>query len=253
MYPLIEFSVFKIYTYGICLISGFALAIISGMIRAKKRYTPIRFDDMITITAFTLFSSLAGGYILYVLVEYLKTGIFSPLQNGIVFYGGLAGGIFGAILSLKALKINIQDFEESFVPFIPLGHAVGRIGCLLAGCCYGREYYGPLAIYYPEANRFDPMVGHFPVQPLEAFLDIIIMLILLAYLRKKRKQLDTLFLYLTLYSAMRFCTEMLRGDINRGVFAAGLSTSQLISLGIVLICIARTIALKYIEKFRKQC
>ena len=258
MYPFIKIFSAQIPTYGICMIMGFVLAAILGYRRAKKKYKPINWEDMLAIASTVLCLSLLGGYILYIFVTYpviemMSTGDFSFLTDGgIVFYGALFGGVLGAVLALKLFRIDVADFEASVVPFIPLGHALGRVGCAMAGCCYGIEYYGIGAIYYPDDHPFYPFfdssVGHFPVQFLEAFLDIIIMIILLAFLLKQRKKYETIFLYLALYSTMRFFTEMLRGDEIRGVYEFNISTSQWISLGIILICVLKFL----IHKLRKK-
>ena len=256
MHPFIKIGSLELPSYGLCMLSGFTLVFVLAIIRSKRKYKPLKLDDMLAVTAIVLFLSLVGGYILYMLVTYpkeLASGDFSVLpQGGIVFYGALFGGVLGAMLGIKIFRINFSVFEASVVPYIPLGHALGRVGCALAGCCYGIEYDGPLAIHYPDNHPlysfFDSSVGYFPVQFLEAFLDIIIMLILLAFLRKERKKFDTTFLYLALYSAMRFFTEMLRGDEIRGVYEFNISTSQWISIGLILLCTARFITLKYISK-----
>lgn len=249
MYPFIKIFSVEIPTYGICMLLGFTVVIILGLHRSKKKYKPIQWDDMLAIATIVLGMAMFFGYVLYLFVSYpvitlIQNGDFSFLtRGGIVFYGALFGGILGALTALSLFKISIANFEASVVPFIPLGHALGRIGCAMAGCCYGMEYYGPGAIYYPDNHPLypflDPGAGHFPVQFLEAFLDIIIMVILLAFLRKQRRKYDAIFLYLALYSVMRFCTEMLRGDEIRGVYSFNISTSQWISLGIILICFIR--------------
>ena len=254
MYPFIEVFSIQLPSYGICMLLGFTLVFVLAIIRSKRKYKPLHWDDMLAVTAIVLFLSLFGGYTLYMLVTYpeeLASGDFSVLtQGGIVFYGALFGGVLGALIGIKIFRINLPVFEASVVPYIPLGHALGRVGCALAGCCYGIEYDGPFAIHYPDNHPlypfFDSSVGHFPVQFLEAFLDIIIMFILLAFLRKKRRKYDTTFLYLALYSAMRFCTEMLRGDEIRGVYEFNISTSQWISIGLIVLCIARNLIQNYI-------
>ena len=248
MYPYIKIFSLALPSYGICMLLGYALVYVLALIRSKRKYKPLQWEDLLAVTSAVLCSALLGGYILYMIVTYPKellSGDFSVLtQGGVVFYGALFGGVAGALIAIKILKINISVFEASVVPFIPLGHAVGRIGCALAGCCYGMEYYGPFAIYYPADNPlyyFNPTVGHFPVQFLEAILDVVIMIILLIFLRKNRRKFDTVFLYLALYSVMRFCTEMLRGDEIRGVYEFNISTSQWISIGLIVICILRLV------------
>lgn len=258
MYPFIKIFSLEIPTYSVFMLTGFILATVLGFKRAKSKYTAILWEDMLAIFSAVLCTSLLGGYLLYIVVTYpviemISAGDYSFLtEGGIVFYGALFGGVMGALLTLKFLRADIANFEASVIPFIPLGHGLGRIGCAMAGCCYGIEYYGPFAIYYPDNHPlypfFDSSVGHFPVQFLEAFLDIGIMIALLMFLRKKRKKYDATFLYLALYSAMRFCTEMLRGDEIRGIYKFNISTSQWISICIILICTLKLL----IPKIKKR-
>ena len=119
---------------------------------------------------------------------------------------------------------------NAIVPCIPLGHAIGRVGCLFAGCCYGLPYNGIGAIHLNPVGITHPV---FPVQLLEAVLNLILSGCLLLYSRKKPSGYSLLFLYLICYAVIRFLLEFLRGDQIRGLFI-GLSTSQWISLLMLL-------------------
>ena len=117
----------------------------------------------------------------------------------------------------------------------------------MAGCCHGMEYEGALAVYYKNSlTNLPPEQGYFPVQPLEAVLDVFICIYLLYYSRKERKKFDVLFTYLLLYAIMRMFTECFRGDSIRGIYF-GLSTSQWISAGIIFIYFTRMIWKKFKE------
>ena len=246
MCPYINFFSRQIPTYGLCLMRGFYIVTIFTMIGAKRKN--IRPELIIILALLTLIGAIGGAGLLYILVTYPINEIIPRLLNGtltvgLVFYGGLIGGIIGAVIGSKIAKIDILNLEDVIVPFVPLGHAIGRIGCLLAGCCYGMEYYGFGAVYYNNSR-----VGYFPVQPLEAFLDIIIMFYLLWASKKKLQRFDLLFQYLLLYAIMRFGTEMLRGDAIRGIKI--LSTSQWISVALIVLFFARLIYKKV--KAKKQ-
>lgn len=249
MYPLINIFSLKIPSYGLCMLIGITLVILLTTKKAKK--FGITVEDVLIVAATTIGFAIFFGYLLYILVTYpikeiinmIKNLDFSFMRNGgIVFYGGLIGGIFGAFSGIKLSKISAKNLETCVVPYVPLGHAIGRIGCTLAGCCYGIKYNGLGAIFYHNS----PFVaysdsGHFPVQFLEAFLDICIMLYLLKLSKKDNKQYFLLFSYLLLYAIMRFFTEFLRGDAIRGIYF-GISTSQWISIGLIII--ASTFILK---------
>ena len=247
MLPFINVFGLRIPTYGLCMMGGLYLVTILAMIGAKKKN--IRPELVIVVAAMTLVGAVGGAGLLYIIVTYNIEEIITRLLNGtltvgLVFYGGLIGGIIGAFVGGKMAKIDLLELEDVIVPYVPLGHAIGRIGCLLAGCCHGMEYDGFGAVYYknlmPEMlTEINPNVGYFPVQPLEAFLDIIIMIVLLISVRKKHERYDLLFNYLLMYAIMRFGTEMLRGDAIRGIKI--LSTSQWISVALIVLFFVRLI------------
>lgn len=113
------------------------------------------------------------------------------------------------------------------------------IGCLLAGCCYGIVYDGFGAIHYANAVSGLPYAqGYFPVQLLEAVLNLGVCVILLGKAKRQQKDFDLLFIYLEYYAVVRFFLEFLRGDTTRGIYA-GLAISQWISLAILLSCLLR--------------
>lgn len=242
MFPYISIFGRNIGTYGICMALGVFLAALLAMRKAKKKQ--IAPWDILIVGAAAIGVAMLCGGLLYTFVTYpvefiieqLKAGNFAIFSGGIVFYGGLIGGIFGGILGLKIAKCNTGDLFRCVVPFIPLGHAIGRVGCLLAGCCHGFEYDGFLAVYYPNSVSGLPAdQGYFPVQPLESVLNVAICGLLLLYEKRAKRAYDMLFAYLGCYAVTRFCLEMLRGDGIRGIYF-GLSVSQWISIGMLAAC-----------------
>lgn len=242
MYPYISFFGRSIGTYGLCMLLGVALAVVLSILKGKTH--GLAFEDVLIVGAAALGFALVGGSVLFVCITYtpeqivafLRAGDFGFLSSGIVFYGGLIGGILGALAGIRIAGCKFAVVERSVVPFIPLGHAVGRVGCVLAGCCHGFAYSGPFALYYPHSILgLSPTQGYFPVQPLESLINICICGFLLRYEKRAHRATDLLFAYLGLYAVSRFLLEYLRGDAIRGVWNH-LSTSQIISL--VLFCIS---------------
>lgn len=169
---------------------------------------------------FLLFSSQHKIY------QYLYADYFW-LGGGFVFYGGL---IFGLIFYLLySLLFKKFDFKKSYllIPGLVFGHAVGRIGCFLTGCCYGSQCNLPWAI------KMDGEYRH-PVQLYEAFALFVLGYLSLKWIQKKKSNLYVVTNYLLVYSLVRFIIEFFRGDEIRGVFWLSLSTSQLISLGLFI-------------------
>ena len=237
MLPFLRIGPFAIPMYGICLTTGIGLGSFLACRRTKRAGGDVL--SLIAIIALTIGLAIVGAYLLYVFVSYGIKNVIQDIANGtwgflreggMVFYGGLIGGIAGAFLSAKITKTNLADYCDAIVPCIPLGHAFGRLGCFFGGCCYGIPHDGFLGMCFPFTGVTEPVLA---VQLIEAFLNLMVSLFLILYTRKKRPGLQTLYVYLLIYAVERFLLEYLRGDKIRGVFL--LSTSQWISLGILLV------------------
>ena len=241
MYPIIYIFGKPIGTYGLLMVLGFLTA---GFLAARKsRKHGLVPEDVIVVGAVAFGFAMLFGGLLFVFVTYpldyileqVRHGNFDIFFSGIVFYGALIGGIAGGILGTKIAGCSTSGLIRTVVPYIPLGHGIGRIGCLMGGCCYGMEYTGPFAVYYPHSIvGLSPDQGYFPVQPLEALINVGICLILLWYEKRAKNGGKLLFAYLGMYAVSRFFLEMLRGDAVRGIWYA-ISTSQIISLGLLAV------------------
>lgn len=248
MYPFIDIFGKRIGTYGLCMALAVLLVSTIAIIRGRKYGVIV--EDILIVGACAMAGALICGTALFIFITFSLEQIWQMiisgrieelLSSGIVFYGGLIGGILGAILGAKIAKCSLSDLERTVVPFIPLGHAIGRVGCVFAGCCYGMEYDGFCALYYPHSLAgVSPTQGYFPTQLLEAFLNCIICLCLVLLARRRRKPYDILFAYLGMYSLARFLLEFTRGDSIRGIYF-GVSSSQWISLGLAAAVVVRAI------------
>ena len=156
------------------------------------------------------------------------------LSGGFVFYGGLLGGLAGAWLFCKQRRTAFAALGRDLVPALPLFHAFGRVGCFLAGCCYGIPApAGWLGVTFPASAVEAPSgVPLLPVQLYEA-AGCFLLFLLLDFWAKRGWPGDCLLaLYLALYAPLRFFLEFLRGDSVRG-FLGPLSTSQVLSLAVL--------------------
>lgn len=240
MFPYINVLGLNIPSYGLCM--AIAIVLCGFLCINKSVRLGLTFEDTIIIVSASIGLGLLSGGFLYIAVTYsfedilsfIKNGDFSFVTNsGLVFYGGLLGGVLGALTCSRTLKVKVEIFEICAIPYIPLGHAIGRIGCMMAGCCHGFEYDGIFAIknsFINSGNRY------FPIQAVEALLNILIMLLLLFLIKKEHPKHYILYCYLIMYSIMRFCLEFFRGDKIRGEFM-NFSTSQWISIFIFCFCV----------------
>lgn len=241
MYPHFEFLGRSFSSYGLFMVLGILIAAFLS-IRQIVRLGGCA-EDILIVGACGIGFALMCGSLLYAFVTFPPELIFSSIRSGdfsvfggLIFYGGLIGGLLGAIIGLRLSGCAWGPLERAVVPTIPLGHAFGRIGCVMAGCCHGMPYNGPLALHYSASVLgLSPEQGYFPVQLLEAFLNIGLYVWLCQAAKKPRPAGHLLKHYLMAYGTIRFVLEFFRGDPARGHFL-WLSVSQWISIMIIIVC-----------------
>lgn len=172
---------------------------------------------------FLLFSSQNKIY------QYLYADYFW-LGGGFVFYGGL---IFGLLFYLLySFYLQKFDFRRTYLlaPGLIFGHAIGRVGCFLTGCCYGSQCDLPWKILLDGVYRH-------PVQLYEALGLFVLGFLSLRWIGHKEAHRNVIINYLLYYSAIRFTVEFFRGDEVRGIYWLSLSTSQFISITLFAIAL----------------
>lgn len=239
MYPYFNVFSRQIPAYGTMMMLGLLVAGSIGMHRVRR--AGLRWEDALVLLTCGFAFALLGAAALYVAVTYslsetvemIKTGeLFTGERVGLVFYGGLLGCVPGVLLGKKLTRAKLSEYAPAMVPCIPLGHAFGRVGCLLAGCCYGRPADGwPGIVYPPGTPGVSEGARLFPVQALESAILLAIFAVLVKYSAGKRTAARVVGLYFLLYAACRFALEGLRYDAVRGRWGS-FSTSQWISIGL---------------------
>ncbi len=238
MYPFINVFGRTIGMYGVCIVIGVLLANLFAYLVLKKRYS-LEYDDVLTVECYGLLGGILGSKLLYLWVsrdqidwsrmtewEYLS----GMLGGGFVFYGGLILALLFVIVACKAHKVKMGDYFYYVVFAIPFAHAFGRLGCFMAGCCYGRPYDGPFSVVFPS-NSFAPSgISLFPIQLVESLCLLLLAGIVFIFCINKTICKWSVSIYLGGYSVIRFILEMYRYDEEeRGIYN-GLSTSQWISI-----------------------
>ena len=213
-----------IYSYGALIVVGIAAGLAVGVARAP-RFGIARFDEL-AVGLLGVVGGLVGAALLYDVVQWraLAADPSLLLHPGLVFYGGLGGGVAAAWSYCRAWRVSLADAADAAAPGLALGHAFGRVGCLLGGCCYGRvvDARFALAVHLHGAWRH-------PVQLYEA-AGLVVIAAVTARLPRRRG--GAIFVaYVAAYALLRLVDEHWRGDdAERGLVAHGLSTSQLIAL-----------------------
>ena len=247
MLPTINIFGFEVASYGLIIFIGI---IIGGIIAIQyfSKFNELKKDDVLFAILYAVIGVGIGAKLLYILTNipflienYQNLDLWDTLmqmfKGGFVFYGGLLGGILGVYIYAKQFKISFKSLLLTLLPVVPLIHAIGRIGCLCAGCCYGMEYDGFGAVVFHNSVLAPNNVPLFPMQIVEAICNLIIFIILLCTYKKFLGTYKTLGLYLILYSIVRFILEFFRGDLIRGIYFS-LSTSQWISIILLIFGIA---------------
>jgi phosphatidylglycerol:prolipoprotein diacylglycerol transferase len=226
MHPiLLKIGYIKVYSYGLMVALGFLLAVFLSERDAKKQNIPpnLIMDLSIIIILF----GLLGARIFYAinnLQYYLDNPkeIFMLAHGGLIFYGGALSSLLAAYVFLSIKKVSFLKIADILMPYIVLAHSIGRIGCFLNGCCWGK----PTSLWWKVTYPGTTIAVH-PTQIYESIL-LLALFVFLKTLRKKSVFTGQVFLsWAIFYGLIRFLIEFLRGD-NR-LFFAGLTLSQIVS------------------------
>ncbi|MCI7263759.1 MAG: prolipoprotein diacylglyceryl transferase [Clostridium sp.] len=250
-----------LFTIGSLTIHGYGLMIGLGIIAAyllceyRANRKGLDSDPLISIALW----GVGGGLICAKLLYYITTfdeiledpSRLLDLGDGFVVYGGIIGGIFGGWLYTRIKKLPFWKYFDLVMPAVALAQGFGRIGCFLAGCCYGLQMESPISIVFTHSDFAPNGVPLLPTQLISSGLDFLHCLILLYAAKKCKYDGQVSALYLIFYSIGRFGLEYLRGDLIRGSVGA-LSTSQFISIFILAIGIALFVLIPKFEKNGKK-
>ncbi len=238
MYPVIcKIGIFHIYSYGLML----AIAFMLGAILASRQAPKINVKpEVIFNLCFLVFvSGIIGARIFYVsyhLFYYLRNplGVIMLQEGGLSWFGGLILGTASGLLYLKNKKLPIGKVVDLFAPYLALAQAIGRIGCFLNGCCFGRP--SRFGIYFPV---YDATL--IPTQLYSSLLLILIFIILRLLRERPHRDGQIFLIYLLLYCIKRFLMEFFRADNPALIF--GLTIFHILSLAGFIVAVGGLILL----------
>jgi phosphatidylglycerol:prolipoprotein diacylglycerol transferase len=252
MHPILfEIGDWPVYAYGVLLAAAYLVALQMAVVRARRR--GIDGTKVMDLGIYLIIAALVGAKLMLVVVdfEYFRNQpreLLSLVRAGGVFYGGLLAALGVAIVLVRRYQLRLWTTADIFAPGIALGHVIGRLGCLFAGCCFGRPTDVPWAITFTNplaaSNVGTPLgVPLHPTQLYDAGAELLIMIVLLATERRGRPfEGRTFWLYMLLYGISRFIVEIYRGD-ERGMIM-GVSTSQFVSLVVVPLAVLMLVRLR---------
>ncbi|MFC1501254.1 prolipoprotein diacylglyceryl transferase [Elusimicrobiota bacterium] len=242
MHPILfKLGPITIHTYGFILALGIFMGLQYILFKAKQNSISSNF--MLDLVLFSVIDGLIGARLVYVVVNWglYSNNIINTLKiwdGGLVFYGGLIfGGITGFTYTHLKKPKEIWLIADIFAPALAIGHFFGRIGCFFAGCCYGKECNLSWAVKFINPQSLAPLnVLLHPTQLYEALGNLIIIMCLIIYDKRKMFQGSVFAAYLFMYGFLRFIIEFFRGD-DRGEIFLGLSLGQGISLLVIIFAI----------------
>ena len=258
MYPkLFSIGWFSIPTYGVLVALGFLAGLAIAMRLAKKMDIPA---ELITnLAVYCAFAGILGAKLFMFLFDwqhYLEHpgDIFTieTLQAAGVFHGGFLAALVTAVVYIRRHHLPTLLTMDCFAPGIALGHAIGRLGCAAAGCCWGTRCNLPWAIRFhtDEAAPVPLNVPLHPVQFYESAANLIIFGILYRAFHKTHRPGEIIGGYLILYSTARFIVEFFRE--HEQSLAAGLSLTQWLAVGFFVLGVTIVVRVRQITTVPAQ-
>ncbi|MBI4556192.1 MAG: prolipoprotein diacylglyceryl transferase [Candidatus Hydrogenedentes bacterium] len=274
MFPsLLKLGPITFHSYGLMLALGFLLALYLSQREAKRN--GIDPEIVATLGFWILILGLVGTRLLHIIMFSNQYSWRDPIgwiaiwRGGLVFQGALPPALVFAFLYMRKKGLPFWKTSDLLIPYAPLAHAVGRMGCFLNGCCYGARTNSPWGICFPRVpwdtsvpptgspayldHVGPPYAEHWsyavhPTQLYEGF-GLVVIALLLLLIRERARIFDGVVVcaYLALYGILRFFLEFLRGDHNPTHFGT-LSDQQIISILLAVVGAALMLVLPLFVK-----
>ncbi|OQX53216.1 MAG: prolipoprotein diacylglyceryl transferase [Candidatus Cloacimonas sp. 4484_209] len=258
---LFHIGSFQIHSYGVMQAIAFFTAIYIAVLRGKRE--GIKSDTIFDLAIWILVSIVIGARIWYVIEhfnEYTSNpfDIFKVWQGGLVFYGGYIGAVIGGLLFLKKRKLSFTKIGDIMAPSFAIAISIGRIGCFLNGCCYGkisqrwgipfpaREFPPPYADQLRHGLINQGATHSLPVIPTQLYstLDnLVIFVILILLSRRKPFQGFLLWLFFALYGFHRFVIDFFRYYEGAAKALKIMTLSQAMSLCVIIVSVIALVIL----------
>jgi phosphatidylglycerol---prolipoprotein diacylglyceryl transferase len=204
--------------YGVMAAIGFLLATV--LLTMNRKRANMSDNQASTLLFIAIIGGVIGARIAYVIQNWsiqFKDNLpemFRIDHGGLVFYGGFFLAIVGIIIYCRKSKLDMVRVLDVFTPAMAAGHAMGRIGCFLNGCCYGTVTHSWLGVHYPEGSA--PWTKYFgaPLHPVQLYetCGTILMAVIMFILLRRTKRGIPISSYLVIYGILRFSDEFFRGD-----------------------------------------
>lgn len=248
MHPdLFSIGPLTLHTYGLFVAIGFISALLFTVKIAKT--SGINAHQVTDMAFVMILWAVIGSRLMYVLFNfsfYLEDPIviFKIWEGGLVFSGGLLAAVLALAWAVKRQGLSFWAAADLWAPGVALGQAIGRIGCFMAGCCYGKPTEMPWGVVFSHPRSLAPLhiVLH-PTQLYSALIGFIIFLVLAIFYAKEHFRGQVVLWFLILHSTGRLVIERFRGDFRGVIPCTDMSVTQLVSL-IILAASFATLLIK---------
>ena len=239
MHPIaFEIGGFAVHWYGILVAAGFITGLWTAAQRARKVGIPA--ETVFDLGTWILLGTIVGARLLYVVSYWEQDFAGKPLiqlfnirEGGLVFYGGLMGAAVAVTVHALRKQIPLWPLADVLAPGVALGHAFGRVGCLMTGCCYGHPTGVAWAIHFPK-DHWTHGIGVHPTQIYESALNLTFSIFLAMRFKSRTFDGQIFGFYLIGYASLRSFVELFRGDYANRSSVAVLTPGQMVSVGILV-------------------
>ncbi|MGM0426525.1 MAG: prolipoprotein diacylglyceryl transferase [Thermodesulfobacteriota bacterium] len=249
MFPdLFSIGPFTLHTYGLFVAMGFFAAIMVTLkLGRAEGLDPKQITDM---GFYIILAAILGSRVVYVLMNishYTDRPLdsFKIWEGGLVFSGGIVAALLTVIAYVKRHQLSFLRIGDLWAPGLALGQGIGRIGCLMAGCCYGRPTNGDWGIVFTDPRALAPL--HVPLHPTQIYASLsgFLLFVILLFIGKKKKFQGQVFVwFLILHSTARLFIERFRGDDRGMLLGSEMTVTQGLTLLILVGAIVMLILLK---------
>jgi len=253
MFPdLFSIGPLTLHTYGLFVATGLVVGILVAVKLGKSMGIPPQ--HVMDMAFVMVLSGLIGSRLAYVLmnIPYYSAHPLDMVklwQGGLVFSGALISGVAVMIWYARSHGYTLWQMGDLWSPAAAIGQSIGRIGCFMAGCCYGKPTDHWWGVTFTDPRSIAPL--HIPLHPTQlysSFVNLIIFIVLIILSGKKRFEGQVMLWFLILHSTGRLLMERFRGDDRGMFFGTGWTMTQVLAM---IILIAAIIAL-FILKFRSE-